>query len=165
MNTNKIKEITLIGLGMACVFVGTMIIIPNATGGYFNLGDGFIMLFASIVNPLGAFLIGGVTSCIVDAISGYAPYIIPTLLTKGLEAIIISYIMNKNKKLSTRYFAYMIGALVMVSGYFIAEIYLNQSVGIAFVALPTNILQAFVGFMIAVILYPTIHKLTDSYRK
>ena len=165
MNTNKIREITLIGLGMACVFVGTMIIIPNATGGYFNLGDGFIMLFASIVNPLGAFLIGGVTSSIVDAVSGYAPYIIPTLLTKGLEAVAISYIMHKNKNINTRYFAYFIGSLVMVSGYFISEIYLNQSIGIAFVALPANILQAFVGFVIGIVLYPTIYKLANTQRK
>ena len=162
MNHNKIKEITLIGLGMASVFVSTMIIVPNATGGYFNLGDGFIMLFSSIVSPLGAFIIGGVTSSMVDAISGYAPYIIPTLLTKGLEATAISYLMNKH---FTRYIVYLVGACIMITGYFISEIFLNQSIGIAIVALPGNVFQAFVGYVIAVILYPTIERLFNDFRK
>ena len=44
------KEIVLTGLGIATVFVATMYIrIPNAISGYFNLGDGFILLFSSFL--------------------------------------------------------------------------------------------------------------------
>ena len=54
------KEMVLTGLGMAIVFVATLYIkIPNALDGYFNLGDGFILLFASILDPFLAFLVGG----------------------------------------------------------------------------------------------------------
>ncbi|MBR3841281.1 MAG: ECF transporter S component [Erysipelotrichales bacterium] len=166
MNHNQIKNLTLTGLGMAIVFIGTMIIIPNSTGGYFNLGDGFIMLFASIVHPFEAFLIGGVASCMVDAVSGYTPYIIPTLVTKGLEAISISYIMNKYRSNSKiKYFAYLVGACLMVIGYFLFEIYLNQSIGIAVIALPGNIFQSLVGYVIAVILEPTIYRLAHKFQK
>lgn len=46
------KDIVLTGLGIAVVFVATMFIkIPNALDGYFNLGDGFVLIFASILNP------------------------------------------------------------------------------------------------------------------
>ena len=51
------KDIVLTGLGIAVVFVATMFIkIPNALDGYFNLGDGFILIFASILDPFLSFL-------------------------------------------------------------------------------------------------------------
>ena len=60
MKNKQTYEIVLTGLGMALVFVATMFIkIPNTLDGYFNLGDGFILLFASFLNPFESFLIGG----------------------------------------------------------------------------------------------------------
>lgn len=167
MNHNKIKELTLIGLGMAAVFAGTMVMIPNATGGYFNLGDGFIMLFASIVNPLGAFMIGGVASAMVDAVSGYAHYVIPTMIIKGLEGVSISYLMNKYYKSNPRikYIAYLIGAVIMVTGYFLAKWYMKQSLAIALVTAPENVFQSAVGYVIAILLHPTISSLAEKFRK
>ena len=50
------KKMVLTGLGIAIVFIATLFIkIPNTLDGYFNLGDGFILLFASILNPFLAF--------------------------------------------------------------------------------------------------------------
>ena len=46
---------------------------------------GFILLFASIVDPLGGFLIGGLGSALADVAGGYAYYFFPTLIIKGLE--------------------------------------------------------------------------------
>ena len=84
------QQIVLYALGMAIVFVSTMFIkIPNGIDGYFNLGDGFILLFSSIVSPLGGFLIGGLGSALADVAGGYAYYFIPTLLIKGLRDISI----------------------------------------------------------------------------
>ena len=49
MKNKQTYEIVLTGLGMALVFVATMFIkVPNALDGYFNLGDGFILLFAVV---------------------------------------------------------------------------------------------------------------------
>ena len=88
------QEIVLYALGMAVVFVATMYIkIPNALNGYFNLGDGFILLFASIVDPLGGFLIGGLGSALADVAGGYAYYFFPTLIIKGLEGFVVSYLL------------------------------------------------------------------------
>lgn len=48
MKNNQIYRMVITALGMALVFIATMFIqIPNALDGYFNLGDGFILLFAS----------------------------------------------------------------------------------------------------------------------
>lgn len=93
------KDIVLTGLGIAVVFVATMFIkIPNALDGYFNLGDGFVLIFASILNPFLAFLVGGLGSALADVAGGYAYYFIPTLLIKGLEAIVVSVLMKKYGK-------------------------------------------------------------------
>lgn len=90
------KDIVLTGLGIAVVFVATMFIkIPNALDGYFNLGDGFILIFASILDPVLAFLVGGLGSALADVAGGYAYYFIPTLFIKGIEAIAVSALMKK----------------------------------------------------------------------
>ena len=69
------------GLSIAIVFIATLFIkVPNALDGYFNLGDGFILLFASILDPFLAFLVGGLGSALADVAGGYAYYFIPTLL-------------------------------------------------------------------------------------
>lgn len=153
------KDIVLTGLGMALVFISTLYIqIPNATQGYFNLGDGFILLFASIVDPVYAFLIGGLGSALADVAGGYAYYFIPTLLTKGLEGIVVSYLFKKySKKIQLP--AYFLGGCIMVFGYFLAKIYLTGSIPTAFTEVPGNIFQGLAGIIIAYICYPIIFKL------
>ena len=47
------REMVLAALGIALVYITTMFIkLPNSIGGYLNLGDGFILLFAGFLHPL-----------------------------------------------------------------------------------------------------------------
>lgn len=164
MKSNNTKQIVIASLGMSLVFLATYLIkIPNGIQGYFNLGDGFIMLFASIVNPFLAFMIGGVGSGLADIAGGYGIYFIPTLIIKGLEGIIIAYTFSKVKT-SLRYISYAMGGLIMVSGYFLFDSFLNQSWILGMSGILANILQAFVGIAIARISLPLIqtYKRTDK---
>ena len=153
------KDIVLTGLGIAVVFVATMFIkIPNALDGYFNLGDGFILIFASLLDPLLAFLVGGLGSALADVAGGYAYYFIPTLLIKGMEAIVVSALIKKfGKKIQIP--AYVLGAVIMVFGYFLAKWYLKQSMAIALTGIPENIFQSGVGIVIAIICYPIVSRI------
>lgn len=153
------RDIVLTGLGMAVVFIATLFIkIPNALDGYFNLGDGFIMIFASILDPELAFLVGGLGSALADVAGGYAYYFIPTLLIKGLEAIVVSILMKKfGKKIQIP--AYILGSVIMVLGYFLAKWYLKQSMAIALTGIPENIFQSGIGIVIAFICYPVISRI------
>jgi len=152
------RDIVLTGLGIAIVFIATLYIkIPNALDGYFNLGDGFILLFASILDPFSAFLVGGLGSALADVAGGYAYYFFPTLIIKGLEAIVVSYLMSKFSK-KAQIPAYLLGAVIMVVGYFLAKWYLKGSVAIALTGIPENIFQSAVGIVIALICYPLILK-------
>lgn len=159
------KAIVLTGLGIAVVFVATMFIkIPNALDGYFNLGDGFILIFASILDPFLAFLVGGLGSALADVAGGYAYYFIPTLIIKGLEAIVVSMLIKKYGK-KVQIPAYILGAVIMVLGYFLTKWYLKQSMAIALTGIPENIFQSGVGIVIALICYPVISRIYSKNTK
>lgn len=152
------QEIVLYALGMAVVFVATMYIkIPNALNGYFNLGDGFILLFSSVVDPLGGFLIGGLGSALADVAGGYAYYFFPTLIIKGLEGFIVAYLMNKFGE-KAKWGAYGLGCVIMVFGYFLAKWYLKGSMVVALSGIPENIFQSGVGYVIAIVALPVVKR-------
>lgn len=159
------KDIVLTGLGIAVVFVATMFIkIPNALDGYFNLGDGFILIFASILDPFLSFLVGGLGSALADVAGGYAYYFVPTLIIKGLEAIVVSVLMKKYGR-KVQIPAYVLGAVIMVLGYFLTKWYLKQSMAIALTGIPENIFQSGVGIVIALICYPVISRIYTKNTK
>lgn len=160
----KLKELTVYGLGMAVVFCGTyFFLFPNQLGGFMNLGDGFILLFATIASPLGGFLIGGVGSCIADVAAGYGQYMLFTLVIKGLEGAFVSYFVKKRQSRGYQMIIYALGLLIMISGYFLVDWYLQQSFAIAITGLPTNLIQALFGFIIVAILGPVVLKHTSRF--
>ena len=148
MKNKQTYEIVLTGLGMALVFVATMFIkVPNALDGYFNLGDGFILLFASFLNPFESFLIGGLGSALADVAGGYGHYFFFTL---------INY--SKPKQISS----YVFGSVIMVFGYFIAKYILKGSWIVAASEIPANVVQGAAGIVIALVAYPMVKKIVQD---
>lgn len=159
------KDIVLTGLSIAIVFIATLFIkVPNALDGYFNLGDGFILLFASILDPFLAFLVGGLGSALADVAGGYAYYFIPTLIIKGLEGIVVSYLIKKYGK-KVQIPTYILGAVIIVVGYFLAKWYLKGSAAIALTGIPENIFQSGVGVVLAFICYPVAVRYSHRFNK
>ena len=162
MKNKQTYRIVLTGLGMALVFVATLFIkVPNALDGYFNLGDGFILLFSSFLNPLESFLIGGLGSALADVAGGYGHYFFFTLIIKGLEGIVISF-MNKNYSKTKQISSYVLGSLIMVFGYFLAKYILKGSWILAASEVPSNLVQAIAGIVIAVVAYPVVKKIIQN---
>ena len=158
MKSINVKDTVIASLGIALVFLATWLIkVPNGIQGYFNLGDGFILLFASVLNPFLAFMVGGVGSALADIAGGYGMYAIFTLLIKGMEAVLTSWLVYKGRS-SFRYIAYALSGLLMVSGYFVADAYINQSWQLSLTGVPANLLQAAAGYVIALTTYPLIQK-------
>lgn len=150
------QQMVLYALGMAIVFVATFYMkIPNALNGYFNLGDGFILLFASIVDPLGGFLIGGLGSALADLAGGYAYYFLPTLLIKGLEGFLVAWLLSRFGE-KAKWGAYGLGCTIMVVGYFLAKWYLKGNMWVALSGIPENMVQASVGYVIAIVALPIV---------
>ena len=148
MKTLRVQDIVISALGMALVFLATYLLkIPNGIQGYVNMGDGFILLFASILNPFLSFLVGGVGSALADVVGGYGIYMIPTMLIKGCEAVLVSYLVSKGKT-----------SIIMITGYFIVDAYVNQSWLLALSGIFGNVIQGGVGCVIAIVAYPLIEK-------
>lgn len=158
MKKNETQELVLAALGIALVYITTMFIkLPNSIGGYLNLGDGFILLFAGFLHPFTAFLVGGIGSALADLTGGYGAYAIATLLIKGIEGGLIALLIRQSARL--RFPSYLIGALIMIAGYYVTDSLLNASWIVGLGGIPGNIVQAAAGILIAAAATPLVRKL------
>ena len=103
---------------------------------------------------LGAFLVGGVGAFLGDFFFYPLPMFV-SLVTHGLQAMAISYIAHHafpaKPKLST-VIAVLVGAVIMVVGYFLYELplfgYVYSTPAYAWIKLPYEILQALFGVIV-----------------
>lgn len=161
MHKTSVYDMTLTALGIALVFLATFLIkVPNGIQGYFNIGDGFLLLFAGFLHPFLAFLVGGLGSGLADIAGGYGIYFFFTLMIKGCEALVACLLIRKQEKL--RYVAYVLGGCLMVIGYFFADALINESWLLSLTGIPANIIQALVGCVIATLAYPLLKRRLPS---
>lgn len=142
-------QISLMAVMAALVAIGTLVVqIPNAMGGYFNVGDVMIFVSALTFNPLVGGVAGGLGSAIADMLLGYAFFAPFTLVIKGLEGSIAGLVRNK-KNVYRDILAVVIAGTEMITGYFVVEFFL-WGIGGALAEIPTNIAQIAVGGLIGV---------------
>lgn len=163
MKQNQTKNIVVAALGICLVYIATIMIqIPNGLHGYLNFGDGIILFFSAFTTPLFSFCIGAIGSSMADITSGYASYALFTFFIKGVEGYLSTKIFTKTNKMII---SFLISSLWMVLGYFIADSFINQSVWLALLAVPVNIVQAIAGIFISSILHPIINKIHSTQNK
>jgi len=134
---------------------------PTSTG-YLNFGDILVMTSGIVLGPVGAFFVGGVGSATADAVLGYMPFVPITLVVKGSEAMTVSLISRyRDGGDSIRVLdivALAAGALVMLTGYLLGEIFI---IGITWMAallelIFLNLIQVTVGAIVAAIVGPIV---------
>lgn len=159
MNMSTQKEthrIVLVALGIVLVAITTLLIrIPNGLQGYVNVGDAVIFIFAVLVDPVDALLIGGIGSAIADIAGGYAYYAIFTLIIKGIEGYVASRLY---KQWNRGWLAFLIAAIWMIGGYLIADSIVNQSFWLGLASVTGNLVQGGASVIIATALEPAIKK-------
>jgi uncharacterized membrane protein len=124
----QMKQLVLVGVTAAfatLAFLGTTVIrIPiPASGGYFNLGDTFVMAAALLYGPLVGGLVGAIGPAMADAL-GFPQFILATAVVKGVEGILIGLIVGSRKQPWRAVIALAAGVLVLVGGYYVFEAYL-----------------------------------------
>jgi uncharacterized membrane protein len=163
----QIKLLIKVGIIAAFVtlaFVGTTILrIPiPATGGYFNLGDTFVMIAALLYGPLVGLFVGMIGPTLADAI-GFPQFILATAVVKAIEGFVVGTIGNERKADSyiRVTFALILGTLVIVIGYYVFEAIIYPSLArsipffgvtdknAAIAELAPNCLQGFFSSLIA----------------
>ena len=126
-NQNEAQKLVRVGIIAAfatLAFIGTIILrIPiPATGGYFNLGDTFVMLAGLLYGPLVGGLVGMIGPAAADAV-GYPPYILATAIVKGLEGLAVGYISGgrSSGSIGKSIAALIAGIVIIVGGYYLFE--------------------------------------------
>ncbi|MBQ8210743.1 MAG: ECF transporter S component [Clostridia bacterium] len=123
-------------------------------GGHLYMNDIIICTAAIILDPLSAFMVGGVGAFLGDLLFYPLPMFV-SLITHGLQAVIISvfshYVLKKHPVLSSG-IGVTIGAVIMVVGYSLGRAFIYSTPEYAVLKLPYQFLQAGVGAVVAMIL-------------
>ena len=154
-HTTKIAtiNITMTALFMALNIAMSSFGIP-VPGGHLYLCDVIICLASILLNPLYAFVAGGIGSFIGDLIF-YPQAMFVSLVVHGLQAIVISvishYTLKKHPKLASG-IGVTVGGIIMVIGYALGKIYVYSTLQYAIIKLPYEIAQAALGAVLGMLL-------------
>ncbi len=150
--TSSTVLIALAAVMAALVCITTVLIqIPiPATDGFFNIGDAMVMVAALTGGPIVGAFAGGIGSSLADLLGGWYVWVIPTLIIKGTEGFLTGWILRRGKqKIQNIVFAWMIGGLEMVFGYFLVQVYM-YGLSAAMVELPFNFVQMAVAGIVGI---------------
>ena len=124
------------------------------TAMFMALNDIIICTAAIILDPVAAFIVGGVGAFLGDLLFYPAPMFV-SLVTHGLQAIIISvfshYVLKKHPVLASG-IGVSIGAVIMVVGYSLGRAFIYSTPEYALMKLPFQFLQAAVGAVAGMLL-------------
>ncbi len=146
--THSIRRGSIIWLTITALFMGMNIVLSMSVfsvpvpGGHLYFCDAVINTAAVLLDPVAAFLVGGVGSFLGDFFFYPAPMFV-SLVTHGLQAVavcVISHrILRKRQALSSS-FAVTVGALIMVLGYTLGRAYVYSTPEYAIIKLPFEFL-------------------------
>lgn len=126
-------------------------------GGHLYLNDIVICTASIMLDPLGAFAVGGVGAFLGDLMTGYVEAMFTSLVSHGLQAIVISVCCRRlfrksGRELPAAIVGVLLGAVVMVTGYTLGRAYIYRTPEYAIIKLPFEILQASLGVVAGPIL-------------
>ncbi|MBQ7767776.1 MAG: ECF transporter S component [Oscillospiraceae bacterium] len=123
-------------------------------GGHLYMNDIIICTAAILLDPLAAFMVGGVGAFLGDLFFYPTPMFV-SLVTHGLQAVTISlfshYVMKKHRVISSG-IGVAIGAVIMIVGYSLGRAFVYSTPEYAILKLPYQILQAVVGAIAGMVL-------------
>lgn len=163
-------KITTLRLTTAAVFMAMTIALSSfgipVPGGHLYLCDVAICLGAILLNPLEAFIVGGVGSFLGDMLFYPAPMFV-SLATHGLQAVVISLISHKtlkNRPQLASGIGVTVGAVIMVIGYTLGKTFVYNTFEYAMIKLPYEIAQGAIGAILGMVLCWKcgIHKLFNN---
>ncbi len=142
----KTLRLCISGLFMALNIAMSSFGIP-VPGGHLYLNDIVICTAAILLNPIEAFMVGGIGAFLGDLFFYPEPMFV-SLFTHGLQAVIISLFAHKLAHKHPAMAAsagVFVGAVIMVIGYTIGRAWIYSTPEYALLKLPYQILQAVIG--------------------
>ncbi len=171
MREKKSTQRTTVWLCTTALFMALNVAMSSfgvpVPGGHLYMNDIIICTAAIILDPLAAFMVGGVGAFLGDLFFYPLPMFV-SLVTHGLQAVVISlfsrYVMKKHPIISSG-IGVTIGAVIMVIGYSLGRAFIYSTPEYAILKLPYQILQAGVGAIVGMLLCWKfgIHKLYNRF--
>lgn len=150
-NYLRLMSVTAMLMAMTIALSSFGVPVP---GGHLYLNDIVICTAGILLNPFGAFIVGGIGSFLGDFFFYPTPMFV-SLVTHGLQAVVISFctrhLFSDRKSLGAGIGVFF-GAVIMVTGYSLGRAFLYSTPEYALLKLPFQILQAAVGAIAAMIL-------------
>lgn len=157
--TGSTARLALCGMMAALIFVATYFVkLPMAmTNGYVHLGDGFILLAASLLG-WAAVPAAALGSLLADLMGGYVMYLLPTFIIKGaVAALAVLALRARHEWL--RVLGLIVAEAVMVGGYFLVEwLILGYGLAAASASLLGNAMQGLSGVVVGLLLIPLVRR-------
>lgn len=151
--TSPARWLTITALLMAMNVALSSFGLP-VPGGHLYLNDIIICTAAILLDPLGAFAVGGIGAFLGDFFFYPTPMFV-SLVTHGLQAVVISLCAHRllpQKRALAAGIGVLLGAIIMVVGYSLGRAFLYSTPEYAILKLPYQILQAAVGAIVAMVL-------------
>ena len=167
MTRNQTLRLTMTGMFMAMTVILSLSIfsIP-VPGGHLYFCDTVINVAAILLDPVSAFVVGGIGSFLGDFFFYPAPMFV-SLVTHGLQAVVVSFISHrilKRRQALASGIGVIVGAIIMVIGYTLGRAYVYSTLEYSLIKLPFEIVQAGFGAVFAmVVCYPL--RLREQYFK
>jgi len=152
------KTIALIAVLTAITTVLTLLVrLPFApTRGYITLADVGVYFASFALGPVVGGIAGGLGTGIADAIAGYPQWMVLSFLIHGTQGVAAGLIARK-KTMGYMILGWAVGAVIMMGGYFAAEVVL-YGIGPAASELLGNLFQNVAGGLIGIPLVFSVRK-------
>lgn len=161
MRQNKITELCETALFTALVFLGVSIFKFPSAFGYSHLGDCMIFLSVLMLGGKRGALAGGIGAALADLIGGYAIWIVPTLISKAIMALVMGAMIKGQifglKGRALWLVAAVSGGVLQSLGYTAARmIFYGTAAGLA--SIPGLTFQTGTGIVLAFLLSEALQK-------
>ncbi len=144
---------------MTALVVATSYIppLPIAPFGSIYWCDCMIFIAAYLLDPLSAFISGGIGTMLYDLIYGNTVMMFPSLLIHGLQGLAVSalihYVLPKKPEKLWAVIASIVGALIVIAGYFVLRVAIQEKgISYALYRIVANICQETAGIVIAMLI-------------
>lgn len=136
----NLKNILFTALFAAMIYVMTAFVKIPTYQGYIHVGDGIMYIAATLLPTPYAIAAAAIGGGLADYLSGFAVWVLPTMIIKSAEAALFT---SKKPKTINKHnmIAVILSSVVCIAGYYLAEGLIYGNFIAALASIPTNFIQ------------------------
>jgi uncharacterized membrane protein len=145
----RIASVAVLAAVTAVLTLLPKIPIPG-TQGYVHLGDAAVVFTALVFGPITGLLAGGLGTAAADLLGGYAQWAPISFVVHGLQGLAVGLLIRlRPRSILLAVAAGVLGAVVMVAGYFLGGLVI-EGLGATLRSVLPNLIQAAAGAVLGI---------------